>query len=105
MRRWTHASCGADRDAERHPSGPCLLRFCRPGRGSDRTSAELLYRPTAFFTLDRDPARWTARVYDAAPRHRVARGSRDLRGFEGGLRPLLRQACRGPIIIADRAES
>ena len=89
MRCRSHAACRASGAAERKSARPCLLCFCWSGKRSHGTSAQLFHRTAAFFTVDRDFARWATCLHDAAARYRIARGPGHCGGVEGCLGPVL----------------
>jgi len=100
MRGGKDASGRADGAREFGEARSFVFCVCGARHGGDRAGAELFHGTAAVFAFDCDLARWAVGVHDAAAGYRVARGSGDCRGFEGGVRAALREGRRDAIVIA-----
>src|SRR5216684_5320063 len=100
LRRRTHAARRPHGPSAFFPAGQSCNRLRWTGDRSHRTCPQLLHRISAVVTIDRNFARWPARIHDATPRHRKPRSSGHRRRLDSRLRPVLRQASLGQFITS-----
>ena len=79
-----------------------FLRVRRSGEGSHGPCPRLFHGLSTIVAFDCDPARRATGLHDAAPRYRIARSPGDCGRPESCVRPLLREARTGPIVIVAR---